>query len=153
MYLHEKGLAKPSSVPCYSIPCTYNIIYIPPNLTPFPPLHTPTSQPHPTPSSTYTYLSTSPHSLLYIHLHPNFILFPPLLFTNLQDSSEHEVYIVVTDKGDPTLSASVLVTVQVDDVNEFSPVFQFSEEDFPDGEYRVETLSTAREGKNSKIIT
>ena len=54
---------------------------------------------------------------------------------------------MATDRGDPALSSSVLVTVVVDDVNEFAPEFQFSEEDFPDGEYRVETLSTARAGR------
>ena len=56
------------------------------------------------------------------------------------------MYIVATDRGDPRLSASVLVTVLVEDVNEFNPEFQFSEEDFPDGVYTIETLSSARTG-------
>lgn len=64
----------------------------------------------------------------------------------MQTSSEFEVYIVATDRGDPVASTSVLVTVVVDDVNEYAPEFQFPEEDFPDGVYTVETLSTARAG-------
>ena len=59
--------------------------------------------------------------------------------------------IIATDKGDPPLSASVLVTVAVDDVNEFAPEFQYSKEDFPDGVYTVETLSTARAGQPHTI--
>ena len=54
--------------------------------------------------------------------------------------------IVATDRGDPALSTSVLITVAIDDINEFAPEFQYSEEDFPDGEYTIETLSTARAG-------
>ena len=56
--------------------------------------------------------------------------------------------IVATDRGDPALSTSVLITVAVDDINEFAPEFQYSEEDFPDGEYIIETLSTARAGRS-----
>ena len=57
------------------------------------------------------------------------------------------MYIVATDRGDPARSTSVLVTVTVDDINEFAPEFQYSREDFPDGVYSVETLSTARAGE------
>ena len=64
-----------------------------------------------------------------------------------QTVSEHEVFIVATDRGDPVRSTSVLVTVAVDDINEFSPEFEYSEEDFPDGVYYIETLSTARAGE------
>lgn len=66
---------------------------------------------------------------------------------SLQSSSEYEVYIVASDRGDPVLSASVQVTVTIDDVNEFAPVFQYPKDDFPDGTYTVSTLSTARAGK------
>ena len=54
---------------------------------------------------------------------------------------------MATDRGDPARSTSVLVTVTVGDINEFAPVFQYSSEEFPDGEYTVETLSTARAGE------
>ena len=72
---------------------------------------------------------------------------------SLQTASEHEVYIVATDRGDPVRSTSVLVTITVGDINEFTPEFQYSREDFPDGVYTVETLSTARAGESERKQT
>ena len=95
-------------------------------------------------TQSHIYITSNKHTLSQNYAQKK--LYTAYFSPSSQSSSEHVLFIVATDKGDPMRSTSVQVTVNLEDINEFAPVFQFSE-DFPDGVYTVETLSSARSGK------
>ena len=74
-------------------------------------------------------------------------MYVDVIFAHHQNASVVTVTITATDKGEPSLTNTSIITVNVDDVNEFSPMF--SKDQYANNE----VLDTDTPGQIIVIVT